>query len=86
MVVQEYLNKPLLWDGYKIDLRIYVLVTNCDPLRIFLYQDGLVRLSTEKYSSASEKNLVTINFKLSIRCIVFQLNLFYKMFVYSVQL
>jgi len=57
MVVQEYLNKPLLWDGYKIDLRIYVLVTNCDPLRIFLYQDGLVRLSTEKYSSASEKNL-----------------------------
>ena len=62
MVVQEYLNKPLLWDGYKIDLRIYVLVTNCDPLRIFLYQDGLVRLSTEKYSSASEKNLVKITF------------------------
>lgn len=56
-VVQEYLNKPLLWDGYKIDLRIYVLITHCDPLRAFLYQDGLVRLSTEKYSPACDDNL-----------------------------
>ncbi|KAL3870089.1 hypothetical protein ACJMK2_042702 [Sinanodonta woodiana] len=56
-IVQEYVDNPLLLDGYKFDLRIYVLVTSCDPLRIFLFNDGLVRMSTEKYLSPSEGNL-----------------------------
>jgi len=56
-IVQQYLDKPLLLDGYKIDLRLYVLITHCDPLRAFLYQDGLVRLSTEKYSVPTESNI-----------------------------
>uniref|UniRef100_H2ZKE7 Tubulin polyglutamylase TTLL7 n=1 Tax=Ciona savignyi TaxID=51511 RepID=H2ZKE7_CIOSA len=56
-IVQEYLDKPLLLDGYKIDLRLYCLVTHCDPLRAFLYKDGLVRLSTEKYVSPTEQNM-----------------------------
>ncbi|KAH9492090.1 Tubulin polyglutamylase ttll7 [Bulinus truncatus] len=56
-VVQEYLDKPLLLDGYKFDLRIYVLITSCDPLRIFLFNDGLVRLATEKYLTPHETNL-----------------------------
>ena len=36
--------QPMLLDGYKFDLRVYVLVSSCDPLRIFLYKDGLVSL------------------------------------------
>uniref|UniRef100_H2Y307 Tubulin polyglutamylase TTLL7-like n=2 Tax=Ciona intestinalis TaxID=7719 RepID=H2Y307_CIOIN len=56
-IVQEYLDKPLLLDGYKIDLRLYCLVTHCDPLRAFLYKDGLVRLSTEKYVNPTEQNM-----------------------------
>ncbi|XP_052777435.1 tubulin polyglutamylase TTLL7-like isoform X2 [Mya arenaria] len=56
-IVQEYVEKPLLLDGYKFDLRIYVLVTSCDPLRIFLFNDGLVRMSTEKYLPPSENNV-----------------------------
>lgn len=46
-------------EGYKFDLRIYILVTSCDPLRIFLYKDGLVRMGTEKYHAPTEANLVS---------------------------
>ncbi|KAF5397727.1 Tubulin polyglutamylase TTLL7 [Paragonimus heterotremus] len=55
-VVQEYINNPLLIDGFKCDLRVYVLITSCDPLRIFIYNDGLVRLGTEKYVDPTEPN------------------------------
>ncbi|CDS43482.1 tubulin polyglutamylase TTLL7 [Echinococcus multilocularis] len=48
-VVQEYVTNPYLIDGFKFDLRIYVLITSCCPLRIFVYNEGLVRLSAEKY-------------------------------------
>lgn len=58
-IVQEYLDKPFLMEGYKFDLRIYILVTSCDPLRIFLYNDGLVRMGTEKYHAPNEANLVS---------------------------
>ncbi|XP_073681669.1 tubulin polyglutamylase TTLL7-like [Garra rufa] len=56
-IVQEYLDKPCLMEGYKFDLRFYILVTSCDPLRVFLYNDGLVRMGTEKYHSPNESNL-----------------------------
>ncbi|XP_045158569.1 tubulin polyglutamylase TTLL7-like [Mercenaria mercenaria] len=56
-IVQEYVEKPLLMDGYKFDLRIYVLITSCDPLRVFLFNDGLVRMSTEKYLPPAENNI-----------------------------
>ncbi|XP_029684453.1 tubulin polyglutamylase TTLL7 isoform X1 [Takifugu rubripes] len=57
LIVQEYLDKPFLMEGYKFDLRVYILVTSCDPLRIFLYKDGLVRMGTEKYHAPTEANL-----------------------------
>ena len=47
----------MLIEGYKFDLRVYVLVTGSDPLRIFLYKDGLVRLSTIKYEKPTNKNI-----------------------------
>ncbi|XP_008406269.1 tubulin polyglutamylase TTLL7 isoform X3 [Poecilia reticulata] len=59
-IVQEYLDKPFLMEGYKFDLRIYILVTSCDPLRIFLYNDGLVRMGTEKYHSPNDANLTQL--------------------------
>ena len=40
-------------------MRIYVLVTSCDPLRIFLYNDGLLRMGTEHYTHPSEQNIVS---------------------------
>lgn len=50
-VVQKYLKNPALIDGHKFDFRIYVLITTVvEPLTIFLYHDGLVRLASEKYN------------------------------------
>ena len=55
-VVQKYIKHPALWKGHKFDFRIYVLVTSViDPMCIFLYRDGLVRLASEKYDP--NKNL-----------------------------
>lgn len=42
---------PLLLDGYKFDLRIYVLVTSFNPLEAFIYKRGFVRLATVPYSN-----------------------------------
>lgn len=55
-VVQEYLKNPCLINQYKFDLRIYVLVTCCDPLRIFIYKEGLARFATEKYKPTISLN------------------------------
>lgn len=57
LIVQTYLSRPCLIDGYKFDLRVYVLVTSADPLRVFIYQDGLARFATEPYQDPKEGNL-----------------------------
>ena len=55
-VVQEYLTRPFLIDSLKFDLRIYVLVTGCCPLRIFVHKEGLTRFATEKYQKPNSVN------------------------------
>ena len=56
-VVQRYLHKPLLLDGLKFDLRVYVLVAGCEPLRIFIHEEGLARFATELYVAPARSNL-----------------------------
>nr|XP_042138620.1 tubulin polyglutamylase TTLL6 isoform X2 [Peromyscus maniculatus bairdii] len=57
MICQLYISKPFIIDGFKFDLRVYVLVTSCDPLRVFVYNEGLARFATTSYSHPCTENL-----------------------------
>ena len=55
-VVQRYMRSPYLLDGYKFDFRIYILVLSCDPLKIFMFKDGMARFATEKWDIKTQTN------------------------------
>ena len=46
IVIQRYLDKPLLLDGIKFDLRVYVVVTGFNPIQAYIYDEGLARFCT----------------------------------------
>nr|KAG5694552.1 hypothetical protein BaRGS_032497 [Batillaria attramentaria] len=56
-VAQEYLTNVLLIDGYKFDLRVYVVLKSLDPLEIHICNEGLARFSTMPYENPTNKNL-----------------------------
>ena len=59
-IVQRYIEEPLLVDGYKFDIRCYLLVARNDPTYLAYYHSGYCRLTLEKYdlSSSLEDPLV----------------------------
>lgn len=56
--IQEYVNNPLLIDGYKFDVGVYTIITSIDPLRVYIYNgDILFRFCTEKYHPFDPNNI-----------------------------
>lgn len=54
-IISKYIEDPLLINGHKFDLRIYVVITSYEPLRIYVFKEGLVRFASELYSMGDAK-------------------------------
>lgn len=50
-LVSEYVANPHLINDFKYDLRIYIVVTSYDPLRIYMFEEGLTRFATYPYTT-----------------------------------
>lgn len=59
-VVQEYIENPYLIDGLKFDLRLYVLIKSVEPLKVFLFENGLARFATEKFKKPKKSNFLNL--------------------------
>ena len=60
VVVQEYISSPMLIDGHKFDLRIYVLITSVVPLRLYIYHKGIARFAAQPYSAPSRSKTTSL--------------------------
>ena len=56
IIVQRYLDKPLLLDGIKFDLRVYIVVTGFNPIQAFICDEGLARFCTARYQAPTKSN------------------------------
>lgn len=55
IVVQRYLARPYLVDGRKGHARIYGLVCSAQPLRAYLYTEGIIRFAPERYDARPDQ-------------------------------
>lgn len=56
--VQHFVDNPLLIDGRKFDLGIYVLLTSLSPLRVYIYEgDVLLRFCAQPYQPFNASNV-----------------------------
>lgn len=53
--LSRFQPNPLLIEGYKVDLRCYVILTSTAPSRAFIFPDCLVRFAKEKYDSTAKR-------------------------------
>ena len=57
LVIQKYIENPLLIYGKKFDIRQWVLLTSLRPLTIWLWDDPYLRFSAEEYNIDNFSNI-----------------------------
>jgi tetratricopeptide (TPR) repeat protein len=55
VVIQRYLDRPYLIEGRKGHCRIYCLIASADPLRAYVYSEGIVRIAPELYDASPDR-------------------------------
>ncbi|MGJ7457629.1 PqqD family peptide modification chaperone [Halomonas sp. RA08-2] len=55
-MVQEYLANPHTIRGHKYVLRLYVLISSLEPLRVYLYRQGFAKLASEPWDPDDTDN------------------------------
>lgn len=55
-MVQEYLDRPHTIRGHKYVLRLYVLISSLEPLRVYLYRQGFAKLASEPWDPEDADN------------------------------
>ena len=48
-IIQKYIEKPMLIDGKKFDIRVWVVLSQ--SLQVFMFQEGYLRFSSQPYST-----------------------------------
>ena len=56
-VIQKYIENPLVIKGRKFDIRQWVLVTNFNPLNVYLFDTPYIRFGAEEYHIDDFKNI-----------------------------
>jgi tubulin monoglycylase TTLL3/8 len=56
-VIQKYIENPLVIKGRKFDIRQWVLLSNLNPLTIYLFDTPYIRFGAEEYHLDDFKNI-----------------------------
>lgn len=72
VLIQKYIRNPLLLaNKKKFDIRVYVFVTSVDPLKVYIYEDGIVRFATREYNddakSLKQKDIHLTNYSINVK-------------------
>ena len=55
-VTQKYIEKPLIIIGKKFDMRVWILVTSAEPLKVWMFTRPYLRFTSEDYDANQLKN------------------------------